>query len=171
MDSSFSLCFFIPDPGRLQSLVYVSWEAGLWMFMRSRLSDEDGDSRNKEGCPVIEESSLGKFCGPGVEQQGPLPCPCQYVEPWQVLTVLGPPALPKLPCASLAGKEQGHTGPRAQGSGILHGNPGWTNVLLLRRPPLCPCPVPCLRTVTQPIMGRRGSPRITEAEFLTNPAG
>lgn len=50
------------------------------MFMKARLSEEDGDSRNKEGFPVIEESSLGKFCGPRVEKQGPLPYPWMYSE-------------------------------------------------------------------------------------------
>lgn len=52
------------------------------MFMRSRLSEEDGDSRNKEDLPVIKGGSLGKFCGPGVGQSGPLPCPWQKSEHW-----------------------------------------------------------------------------------------
>lgn len=48
------------------------------MFMRSRLSEEDGEGRHKEDFPVVEQSSLSKYCGPGVEQQCPFPCSCQY---------------------------------------------------------------------------------------------
>lgn len=52
------------------------------MLVRQRLSEDDEDRRDKEAFSVIEESSLGKFCGPGVEQQGPFPCPLQHPEPW-----------------------------------------------------------------------------------------
>lgn len=51
------------------------------MFMRSRLSVEDEGSRDKDGFPGIEERTLGRFSGPGVEQWGPSPWSRHYSKP------------------------------------------------------------------------------------------
>lgn len=69
MYSSF-LCFPFPDRGRSKTVCLQASGDMALMFMSSRLPVEDEDRRGKDGFPVIEEHSLGKFCGLGVEQWG-----------------------------------------------------------------------------------------------------
>lgn len=45
------------------------------MFMRSRLSEDNGQGKDKEDFPVVEQSYLSKYCGSGGEQQPPFHCP------------------------------------------------------------------------------------------------